>query len=37
MQLYLRSSQRDALPHARWLLASLVRVLGERQRPQLNL
>lgn len=37
MQLYLRGSQRNALPHARWLLGSLARVLGERERPQLNL
>jgi hypothetical protein len=37
MQLYLRGSQRNALPHARWLLGSLTRVLGERERPQLNL
>jgi hypothetical protein len=37
MQLYLRGSQRNALPHARWLLGGLVRVLGERERPQLNL
>jgi hypothetical protein len=37
MRLYLRGSQRDALPHARWLLASLARVLGERERPHLNL
>jgi hypothetical protein len=37
MQLYLRGSQRSALPHARWLLGGLARVLGERERPQLNL
>jgi hypothetical protein len=37
MQLYLRGSQRNALPHVRWLLGSLARVLGERERPQLNL
>jgi hypothetical protein len=37
MQLYLRGSQRNALPHARWLLGSLARVLGEKERPQLNL
>jgi hypothetical protein len=37
MRLYLRGSQRNALPHARWLLASLARLLGERERPQLNL
>lgn len=37
MQLYLRGSQRNALPHARWLLGGLARVLGERERPQLNL
>ena len=37
MQLYLRGSQRHALPHARWLLGGLTRVLGERDRPQLNL
>jgi Putative zinc-binding metallo-peptidase len=37
MQLYLRGSQRHALPHARWLLGGLARVLGERDRPQLNL
>ena len=37
MQLYLRGSQRNALPHARWLLARLIRLLDERERPQLNL
>ena len=37
MQLYLRGSQRNAMPHARWLLARLVRLLDERERPQLNL
>jgi hypothetical protein len=37
MQLYLRGSQRNAMPHARWLLASLARLLGERERPYLNL
>jgi hypothetical protein len=37
MQLYLRGSQRNALPHARWLLGGLARVLGARERPQLNL
>jgi hypothetical protein len=37
MQLYLRGSQRNALPHARWLLGSLARLLGEKERPQLTL
>jgi hypothetical protein len=37
MQLYLRGSQRSALPHARWLLARLARLLDERERPQLIL
>lgn len=37
MQLFLRGSQRNALPHACWLLGSLARLLGERERPQLNL
>jgi len=37
MQLYLRGSERNALPHARWLLGSLTRLLGERERPHLNL
>ncbi|HTQ37296.1 MAG TPA: putative zinc-binding metallopeptidase [Steroidobacteraceae bacterium] len=37
MQLYLRGSQRHAVPHARWLLARLVRLLDERERPRLNL
>jgi hypothetical protein len=37
MGLYLRGSQRDAVPHARWLLASMARLFGERERPQLNL
>jgi hypothetical protein len=37
MQLYLRGSQRNAMPHARWLLARLVRLLDERERPHLNL
>ena len=37
MQLYLRGSQRNALPHARWLLARLARLLDERERPHLNL
>lgn len=37
MQLYLRGSQRHALPHARWLLARLARLLDERERPHLNL
>jgi hypothetical protein len=35
--LYLRGSQRDAVPHARWLLAGMARLFGERERPQLNL
>jgi hypothetical protein len=35
--LYLRGSQRDALPHARWLLAGMTRLLGENERPELNL
>ena len=37
MGLYLRGSQRDALPHARWLLGSMARLIGERERPELNL
>lgn len=37
MQLYLRGSKRHAMPHARWLLARLVRLLDERERPRLNL
>ena len=37
LQLYLRGSQRAAIPHARWLLGSLARIFGERERPQLNL
>jgi hypothetical protein len=37
MQLYLRGSQRNAMPHARWLLARLARLLDERERPHLNL
>ena len=37
MQLYLRGSQRQALPHARWLLARLARLLDEKERPRLNL
>jgi hypothetical protein len=37
MDLYLRGSQRDAMPHARWLLGSMARLFGERERPQLNL
>src|SRR5690606_30783948 len=37
MGLYLRGSQRDALPHARWLLDSMARLFGERERPELNL
>jgi hypothetical protein len=37
MGLYLRGSQRDAMPHARWLLGSMARLFGERERPQLNL
>ncbi len=37
MQLYLRGSQRNAMPHARWLLARLVRLLDEQERPRLNL
>jgi Putative zinc-binding metallo-peptidase len=37
MRLYLRGSQRDALPHARWLLASIAKVLNQRERPQMNL
>ena len=37
MGLYLRGAQRDALPHARWLLESMARVFGERERPELNL
>jgi hypothetical protein len=37
MQLYLRGSQRNALPHARWLLGRMAKLLGERERPQLNL
>lgn len=37
MQLYLRGAPRNAMPHARWLLARLVRLLDERERPHLNL
>ncbi len=37
MGLYLRGSQRDALPHARWLLGSMAQLFGERERPELNL
>jgi hypothetical protein len=37
LDLYLRGSRRAALPHARWLLAGLLRIFGERERPQLNL
>ena len=37
MGLHLRGSQRDALPHARWLLESMARLFGERERPELNL
>jgi hypothetical protein len=37
MQLYLRGSQRHAMQHARWLLARLLRLLDERERPHLNL
>ncbi len=37
MGLYLRGAQRDALPHARWLLESMARLFGERERPELNL
>jgi hypothetical protein len=37
MGLYLRGSQRAAMPHARWLLGSMARIFGERERPQLNL
>ena len=37
LDLYLRGSQRTARPHARWLLGGLVRIFGERERPQLNL
>jgi hypothetical protein len=37
MRLYLRGSQRNAVPHARWLLGGLARLLGEKERPKLNL
>jgi len=37
LDLYLRGSRRMAGPHARWLLGGLVRIFGERERPQLNL
>jgi hypothetical protein len=37
LDLYLRGSRRTAVPHARWLLAGLLRIFGERERPQLNL
>lgn len=37
MGLYLRGSQRDALPHARWLLGSMARLFGEREHPELVL
>jgi hypothetical protein len=37
MQLYLRGSQRTALPHARWLLGGLARLLGKRETPHVNL
>jgi hypothetical protein len=37
LDLYLRGSKRTAGPHARWLLGGLVRIFGERERPQLNL
>jgi hypothetical protein len=35
--LHLRGAQRDALPHARWLLASMARLFGDRLRPEVNL
>jgi hypothetical protein len=35
--LHLRGAQRDALPHARWLLASMARLFDDRVRPQVNL
>jgi hypothetical protein len=37
LDLYLRGARRTAGPHARWLLGGLVRIFGERERPQLNL
>ena len=37
LDLYLRGPRRSAVPHARWLLAGLLRIFGERERPQLNL
>jgi hypothetical protein len=35
--LHLRGAQRDALPHARWLLASMARLFDDRLRPEVNL
>jgi hypothetical protein len=37
LDLYLRGSQRTAVPHARWLLGGLARIFGEQERPQLTL
>jgi hypothetical protein len=37
LRLYLRGTQRQALPDARWLLGGLVRLLGQGERPQLVL
>jgi Putative zinc-binding metallo-peptidase len=37
LDLRLRGSQRNALPHARWLLGGFVRLLGQGESPQLNL
>jgi hypothetical protein len=37
LDLHLRGSRRTAAPHARWLLGGLIRIFGERERPQLNL
>ena len=36
-KLYLRGSQRQTLPHARWLLTSLIRTYGQGESPQMSL
>ncbi len=37
LKLYVRGSRRDALRHARWMLARLVRLYGQGETPQLPL
>jgi hypothetical protein len=37
LKLYVRGSRRDAMRHARWILARLTRLYGQGETPHLRL